>query len=449
VGEAVGIIAAQSIGEPGTQLTLRTFHIGGTASRVVERSEIRAKEDGVLEYQKGIRTVENRNGDILCISRNASLFLKKGGQIIDEIRLNYGAKIKPNAKRVKKGDILTEWDPHTIPIITEHKGIVRFLDIKEGETLHEERNKVTGIIERKIIEHKGARRNPRIVIEHGGKKVGEYPLPLDTIIMVEPKESVERGDIIAKIHKEISKTKDITGGLPRVAELFEVRKPKNAAIISKIEGVVSLGTSSKGLTEISIKNEETGQVETYIVPYGKHLLVYEGDRVDAGEALTDGAVDMHDLLAVKGLKEVQNYIVGAIQEVYRLQGVSIHDKYIEIIVRQMLGNVKITEPGNTVFMKGEIVPNNLFIEENQRVKGSPAQAEPILLGISKASLASESFISAASFQETTRVLTDAATTNKVDYLKGLKENVIIGHLIPAGSGFAGRVFNNENKKEEE
>ena len=450
-GEAVGIIAAQSIGEPGTQLTLRTFHIGGTASRVLEKSEAKTKADGKVGY-KELRTIKNRAGENICVSRGASVIVKHtGAKTFEEFKLSYGAKITVLDKAsVKAGDKIAEWDPHTVPMIAEHNGKIKYLDIKEGVTLHEERNKVTGIIERKIIEHRGTKRNPRIVIEEGGKIIGSHALPTDTIILLEQNEEVLAGDIIGKIHRDVAKTKDITGGLPRVAELFEVRRPKNAAIITKIEGIVSLGTTAKGLVEVSVKNQETGQVEPYGIPYGKHLVVYEGDRVAVGEALTDGAVDMHDLLAVKGIKEVQNYIVDAIQEVYRLQGVNINDKYIEIIVRQMLSNIKITEPGGTAFLKGEIVNKTAFKAENQRAADTghaPAQGEPVLLGISKASLASESFISAASFQETTRVLTDAATTNKVDYLKGLKENVIIGHLVPAGSGFARRKLFEENNKE--
>ncbi|MCG2726684.1 MAG: DNA-directed RNA polymerase subunit beta' [Elusimicrobia bacterium] len=450
-GEAVGIIAAQSIGEPGTQLTLRTFHIGGTASRVLSQSDIKVKVEGTIRFSN-LKTIKDRNGNNVCISRNAVIYLESRGKVIEEYKINYGAKIKISDKeRVKVKDIIAEWDPHTIPIITEHDGAAKFMDVKEGETLHEERNKVTGIIERKIIEHRGSKRNPRITIENKGKNLATYPLPTDTVIIVEPKEKIIAGDVIAKIHKEASKTKDITGGLPRVAELFEVRRPKNASIISKIEGVVSLGTSPKGLTEISVKNEESGQIDIYPIPYGKHLLVYEGDRVDAGEALTDGSVDMHDLLMVKGIKEVQKYIVEAIQEVYRLQGVNINDKYIETIVRQMLGNVRITDPGDNPFLKGEILNNAVFRRENKKIEEEgkkPSQAEPILLGISKAALASESFISAASFQETTRILTDAAAVGKTDYLKGLKENVIIGHLVPAGSGFVSRDFKLNEIEEE-
>ncbi|MGD9642645.1 MAG: DNA-directed RNA polymerase subunit beta' [Elusimicrobiales bacterium] len=459
-GEAVGIIAAQSIGEPGTQLTLRTFHIGGTASRVLENTEARAKGKGKLEF-RNVRTVKNRDGHDICVSRGAIIIVKYDDAKKlppEELKLSFGARIHvaekaelsgPSDKTKNDGTLIADWDPHTVPIITEHDGKAKYLDIKEGVTLHEERNKVTGIIERKIIEHRGTKRNPRIVVEDGAQLVGSHTLPTDTIIIVEQGEEVKKGDVIAKIHRDTAKTKDITGGLPRVAELFEVRRPKNAAIITKIEGLVSLGTNAKGLVEVSVKNEETGQVEAYAIPYGKHLVVYEGDRVAVGEALTDGAVDMHDLLAVKGVKEVQNYIVDAIQEVYRLQGVNINDKYIEIIVRQMLSNVKITEPGGTSLLKGEIVHKGGFKSENQAAGATghePAQGEPVLLGISKASLASESFISAASFQETTRVLTDAATTNKVDSLKGLKENVIIGHLVPAGSGFATRKLADEEEK---
>ena len=449
VGEAVGIIAAQSIGEPGTQLTLRTFHIGGTASRELEKSEIKADFDGKVEF-KDVDTIENSKGENICISRTGFIYVKSSDKKKKkEIKLTYGSRVfVQDKKEVKTGDLIVQWNPHIMPVIAEKDGKVKYLDIVEGRTLHEERNKVTGIIERKIIEHRGTKHNPRIILEKKGETVDSYNLPTDAIIVVENGEGMKKGDILAKMQRDVAKTKDITGGLPRVAELFEVRRPRNAAIITRIEGVVSIGQTSKGLVEVSVKNEETGQVENYPIPFGKHLAVYEGDRVGVGEQLTDGAIGIHDLLAVKGIKEVQNHIVDAIQEVYRMQGVNINDKYIEIIVRQMLSNVKITNPGATSFLKGEIVSKLQFNRENRAAseKGlDPAQAEPILLGISKASLASDSFISAASFQETTRVLTDAATTNKVDYLKGLKENVIIGHLVPCGSGFATRkIF--EDKK---
>ncbi|GAB4028759.1 MAG: DNA-directed RNA polymerase subunit beta' [Elusimicrobiota bacterium] len=450
VGEAVGIIAAQSIGEPGTQLTLRTFHIGGTASRELESSEAKADFDGTVEF-RGVDLIKNRKNENICVSRAGYILIK--GEKTQEIKVAYGSTVlvKDNSK-VKKGDMLVQWNPHIMPVITETSGRVKYIDIVEGRSLHEERNKVTGIVERKIIEHRGSKLNPRIAIEKGGKVEDSYELPVDSMIVVEPGEEVEAGDVIAKINRDVSgKTRDITGGLPRVAELFEVRKPKNPAIISRIAGTVTLGTNNKGLVEITVKDEESGSVETYPIPFGKHSIVYTGDRVAVGEQLTDGAVDIRDILEVKGIKEVQTLLVDSIQEVYRIQGVNINDKYIEIIVRQMLSNVRITNPGQTRFSKGEIASKKQFIQENEiaREKGlEEAQAEPILLGISKASLASDSFVSAASFQETTRVLTDAATTNKSDDLKGLKENVIIGHLVPCGTGLSTKKIFTEEKKEE-
>ena len=449
IGEAVGIIAAQSIGEPGTQLTLRTFHIGGTASRELESSEIKADFDGTVEF-KDIETIKNRKGENVCISRAGYVILK--GEKRAEYKITYGSiMLVEDKQKIKKGNIICQWNPHIMPVITETEGSVSYMDIIEGRSLHEERNKVTGIIERKIIEHRGTKLNPRIAIKKDGKIVDSYELPVDSMIVVEPGEEVKKGDIIAKINRDVGvKTKDITGGLPRVAELFEIRKPKNPAIISRIAGVVSIATNTKGLVEVSVKDEETGQVETYTIPYGKHAIVYNGDRISVGEQITDGSIDIRDVLEVKGIKEVQNMLVDSIQEVYRIQGVNINDKYIEIIVRQMLSNVKITNSGGTRFSKGEIVSKAQFNRENKlaQEKGlEPAQGETILLGISKASLASDSFISAASFQETTRVLTDAATTYKKDDLKGLKENVIIGHLVPCGTGLASRCLNEDNKEE--
>jgi len=311
-------------------------------------------------------------------------------------------------------------------------------------TLHEERNKITGIIERKIMEHRESRAerlNPRVLIEREGKTVATYPLPIDTILVVENGQEVDGGDVLAKIPQEVTHTKDITGGLPRVSELFEARRPRNAAIISEIEGIVSLGTSPKGLVKVTVRNQETDLVHEYLIPHGKHLVVYEGDLVGVGEPLTDGAINPHDVLRVKGVKDVQEYLVNAIQEVYRLQGVSVNDRHIECIVRQMLENVRIVDSGDTPLLKGEILSRSQFVAVNRDTAasgGKVAQAEPVLLGITKASLASDSFISAASFQETTRVLTQAATAAQVDSLRGLKENVIIGHLIPAGTGLAAR-----------
>lgn len=436
-GEAVGIIAAQSIGEPGTQLTLRTFHIGGTASRVIQRSQIVARESGNVKYH-GIRTLKNRENQDICVSRNGFVSIREaGGKERNHYEVTYGARLKvaDNAK-VEKGDLLAEWDPYSLPILTEEEGTVKLEDVTEGVTLHEEKNRITGLIERKIIEHRAEALHPQIVIlGKSGKEVAKYPLPVDTNLVVQDGDKVLQGDILAKIPQEISKSKDITGGLPRVAELFEARKPKNPAVISEIEGSVKLAATPKGGLKVIVTNEETGLQRDYNVPQGKHLVVYEGDRVGVGEPLVDGAINPHDILKVKGAKEVQEFLVNEIQEVYRLQGVIINDKHIEIIVRRMLSNVAITKSGGTDLLAGEIIPKNKFNLINKSVKKSEqAEAQPVLLGITKASLASESFISAASFQETTRVLVEAATTGSIDHLKGLKENVIIGHLIPAGTG---------------
>ena len=453
-GEAVGIIAAQSIGEPGTQLTLRTFHTGGSAQRVLAKTNLIAQAEGKVSY-KNLRTIKNRDGINICVSRNASVTViykdsKKASA--DEQKLMYGSHIiAKDGAEVAKDELVAEWDPQFNQTITEHSGTAEYVDIKDGITLLRKRDKATGIVEARIIQPKGARMIPRIVIRGEDNQILEtLTLAVDTVLKIDDGQEVACGDVIGTQSRDTAKTKDITGGLPRIAELFEVRKPKNAAIISRIEGIVSMGTTPKGLQEVTVKNEETMQTESYAIPFGKHIVVYDGDVVTAGESLTDGSVDMQDLLAVKGAKEVQNHIVNAIQEVYRSQNVAINDKYIEIIVRQMLSNVRITDPGQTNLLKGEIVHRGTFREENEaasKAGKTQAQAEPVLLGISKASLASESFISAASFQETTRVLTDAATTSKMDYLTGLKENVIIGHLVPAGSGYATRAIAEAAKKD--
>ena len=444
-GDAVGIIAAQSIGEPGTQLTLRTFHIGGTASRVLSRSQAVAEISGKVTF-KDMKVITNVYDNKICLSRNGSIFVEAGNGTIKEYKVQYGATVYVNDKAtVEKGTLLAEWDPHSIPVLAEAEGVVRLTDVVEGITLQEERNKVTGVIERKIIASRMGKKNPRISIEGENGKTS-LPLPIDTILMVENGEEVEAGDVLAKIGREAGGTKDITGGLPRIAELFEARRPKNPAIISEFEGVVSLETSPKGLIEVVVRNAETNQEKAYSIPQGKHLVVYEGDQVGVGEALTDGAIDPHDVLRVKGEKEAQEFLLNAIQEVYRLQGVTINDRHIEVIVRQMLGNVKILDAGDTHFLKGEIISRASWLRENAKMKAADkrtADAETILLGISKASLASESFISAASFQETTKVLTDAAITGQIDELQGLKENVIVGHLIPAGTGISARQISSE------
>jgi DNA-directed RNA polymerase subunit beta' len=438
LGESVGIIAAQSIGEPGTQLTLRTFHIGGAASRVVKRSQITAAHDGVVRLLN-VRTLKNKDGQNVVISRNAEIAVKESsGKERDHFKLPYGARLKVSEnKEVTKTTLLAEWDPHAMPILSEFEGTVKLEDIIEGITVHQERNKVTGLSERVIIEHRAERLHPQVAIIKGGKRVASYTLPVDTYLNVEDGGTVVPGDILAKIPQEVTKTKDITGGLPRVVELFEARRPRNATIVSEIPGSVKLGTTPKGGQKVIVTDDETALVREYNIPHGKHLVVYEGDRVAVGEALTDGSVNPHDILKVKDAKAVQEHLVNEIQEVYRLQGVVINDKHIEIIVRQMLSNVRITKSGNTELLIGEIVSKNRFKRLNEQVlatNGEPAEAQPVLLGITKASLSSESLISAASFQETTRVLTEAAASGAMDYLRGLKENVIIGHLIPAGTG---------------
>jgi DNA-directed RNA polymerase subunit beta' len=441
-GEAVGVIAAQSIGEPGTQLTLRTFHIGGTASRVVQKSQVTADKDGTVKFIN-VRTLKNRDGRLMCVSRNAVLSLREsGGQEKEHYDIPYGARLKvADGRRIAAGDVLAEWDPYSLPIISEYEGTAKLQDVTEGITMHEEKNRITGLIERVIIEHRAEQLHPQVLVLKGGKKEAGYPLPVDTNIVAQDGDKIQPGDVLAKIPQEVSKTKDITGGLPRVAELFEARKPRNSAVVSEIDGMIKLGQTARGTMKVTVTNEETGLARDYSVPQGKHLVVYEGDRVGVGEPLTDGAVNPHDILKVRGAKEVQEFLVNEIQEVYRLQGVGMNDKHIEVIVRQMLANVMITKSGDTGFLTGEVVSRQRFVRENRAAQDNklePAEAQPILLGITKASLSSESFISAASFQETTRVLTDAAAAGQVDTLRGLKENVIIGHLIPTGTGFHAR-----------
>ncbi|MFN3966567.1 MAG: DNA-directed RNA polymerase subunit beta', partial [Endomicrobiia bacterium] len=453
VGEAVGIIAAQSIGEPGTQLALRTFHIGGTASRVIRKSQITAERPSIVKFHN-LKAVKDREGNLVVLTRNSEVILSEiGAKRRDVYKLPFGTRLKvKDNQKVEAGEIIADWDPYSMPIITEYNGKVKFEDIVEGKTVRQEKSKITGLVEKIIIESRGEKLHPQIVITSGGKRLATYPLPADTILVVDNDDEVQVGDVLAKIPLEIIKTKDITGGLPRVSELFEARHPKNAAVISEIDGVVKLGLTQKGTPLVTIVNEQTGISREYVIPTGRHLVVYEGDKVGAGEPLTDGAIDPHDILKVKGAKEVQEFLVNEIQQVYRLQGVTINDKHIEIVVRQMLSNVRIINPGSSNFLYGEIVPRRKYEEERKKLellkkklsreKGKEAaskiklpEMQPVLLGMTKASLSSESFISAASFQETTRVLTDAATLGETDYLMGLKENVIIGHLIPAGTGF--------------
>ncbi len=443
VGDAVGVVAAQSIGEPGTQLTLRTFHIGGAASRVVQKSEIYAEKDGTVDFYN-LKSIKNRNGEILVVSRNTELVYTENSPRRRQVhKIPYGAIINvKDGQEVAVKDankvLLAKWDPHSKSIISEFEGKLEFSGIKEGVTLQKEKSKITGQIERVIIEDRTRKHKPRLVVKKDGQSVVEYPLPVDTTLVALNGADVKIGDVLAKMPQEFAKSKDITGGLPRVAELFEGRKPKNVAVVSEIDGIVKFGEATKkGALKVKVTDPETKMEKEYTIPLGRHLVVYEGDKVEAGEALSDGAVNPHDILKVKGPKIVQEYLVNEIQQVYRLQGVAINDKHIEVIVRQMLSNVRITEAGDSKFLSGEIVLRYKYEHERKMIKkqgGKMPVAQPVLLGITKAALSSDSFISAASFQETTRILTEAAVSGQIDTLRGLKENVAIGHLIPAGTG---------------
>ena len=438
LGEAVGVIGAQSIGEPGTQLTMRTFHIGGTASRVAEQTTLEAKVAGVVKFVN-LSTVKNKEGDLVVMNRSGQiLVVDEKGRERERYPVVYGAKLKvKNGQKINSGQTFVEWDPYTFSILTEDGGTAHFKDIVQGLTVHEEVDEVTGLSMPVIIETQDEKRQPAIGIRDSKKKdVRSYLLPSGAHLMVGDGAAVHPGDVLAKIPRETTKTKDITGGLPRVVELFEARKPKDPAVITEIDGVVRYGGISKGMRKITVvaESEETRE---YAVPRGVHINVQEGERVKAGEPLMDGPINPHDILNVLGERALQNYLVNEIQEVYRLQGVNINDKHIEVIVRQMMRWVKIEEVGDTEFLIDETVERLKFTEEIERVvsrRGRPATSRPLLLGITKASLSTDSFISAASFQETTRVLTEASISGRVDYLRGLKENVIMGRLIPAGTG---------------
>jgi DNA-directed RNA polymerase subunit beta' len=448
LGEAIGIIAAQSIGEPGTQLTMRTFHIGGAASRRAEQTTLAARNDGVLRFLN-LKTVVNRDGDLVVMNRNGEVaivdFPEPGRERERErYAIVYGAKLKKkDGARVKAGDLLAEWDPYTVPILTEVGGVVKFGDIDE-RTMQEKVDERTGLSTRVIIDCRDPNVRPRISIKDETGKTAKLPngldarygLPVGAHINVNEGQRVEAGDIVAKIPRETTKTKDITGGLPRVAELFEARKPKEFAVISEIDGVVSFGKDTKGKRKV-IVTPEVGEPREYLIPRGKHISVREGDHVRAGEPLMDGSSNPHDVLGVLGEKELAKLLVDSIQEIYRLQGVRIHDKHVEVIVRQMMRRVTVTEVGDSEFLVGEQVEKWRFQEETEKVVargGKPPEARSLLMGITKASLSTDSFISAASFQETTKVLTEAAINGKVDRLLGLKENVVMGRLIPAGTG---------------
>jgi len=437
IGEAVGVIAAQSIGEPGTQLTMRTFHIGGTASRVAEQTSLEAKNAGTIKFHN-LQTVRNQDGFLVAMNRNGVLaIMDEKGREKERYTIVYGAKLKVNeGDHVKVGATLVEWDPYTFAILTEVSGTIQFKDLLEGVTMHEELDEVTGLSRWVVTDSPDEKRQPTIQIRDDKHKVlRKYLIPSRAHLMVADGDTVFQGDVLAKIPRETTKTKDITGGLPRVVELFEARKPRETAVITEIDGIVKYGDITKGQRKIMVINEN-GVEREYALPRGVHVNVQEGEHVRAGEPLMDGPRNPHDILAVLGEKELQAYLVNEIQEVYRLQGVNINDKHIEVIVRQMMRWIKVEDVGDTEFLVDEQVDKFRFQEENERVKkngGKPASGRPLLLGITKASLSTESFISAASFQETTRVLTEASISGKIDYLRGLKENVIIKRLIPAGT----------------
>jgi DNA-directed RNA polymerase subunit beta' len=442
LGESVGVIAAQSIGEPGTQLTMRTFHIGGTATRRAEASHVAATTEGEVRFTN-VRTVADRENRQIVMSRNAELgIFDASGRDRERYPVVYGAHVHvKDGEHVKPGTVLVEWDPFANPILSEGNGVVKFGDIVEGGTMREQVDEFTGVSSKVIIESKDPELRPRISIKDAsGTTSARALLPVGAALTVSEGQEVEAGDVIAKMSRETTKTKDITGGLPRVAELFEARKPKDFAIVTEIDGVVSFGPDSRGKRRVIVTPDlEDAEPKEYLIPKGKHISVHEEDVVRAGEALMDGSSNPHDILKIKGEKELAKYLVDEVQEVYRLQGVRINDKHIEVIVRQMLRRVRVVDVGDTDFLVSEHVEKIVFAATNKRMveEGKqPALAEPLLLGITKASLSTESFISAASFQETTKVLTEASMWGKVDQLRGLKENVIMGRLIPAGTGMA-------------
>ena len=460
MGEAVGVVAAQSIGEPGTQLTMRTFHIGGAASRATAQDNIEVMNDGVVRLHN-LKTVERIDGDLVAVSRSGELsVLDVRGHERERYKLPYGAllKVKDN-QEVSKGSRVASWDPHTHPIITEVAGTIKFSGMEEGITIRRQTDELTGLSSISVMDAgerplAGKDIRPAItLVDAKGKELclantnvpAHYFLPPDAQVSIENGAKINTGDIIARIPQESSKTRDITGGLPRVADLFEARKPKEPAILAEISGTVSFGKETKGKRRLVITPT---QGETLVdgsdhyealIPKWRVMSVFEGENVEKGEVVSEGAPSPHDILRLKGIKELAKYIVNEIQEVYRLQGVKINDKHIEVIVRQMLRKVIITSSGDSNLIKGEQVEYTALLEENERLMAAnlvPAAGERELLGITRSSLATESFISAASFQETTRVLTEAAVTGKRDYLRGLKENVVVGRLIPAGTGLA-------------
>ncbi|MCH2204591.1 MAG: DNA-directed RNA polymerase subunit beta' [Lentisphaerales bacterium] len=437
IGDAIGIVAAQSIGEPGTQLTMRTFHVGGVATTTFKKPVLKAKYAGKIVLVDA-RTVEQEDGSLVVINKNGKLNIEnEDGVYVESNDLVTGTVIsKKDGAKVKAGEVYAKWDPHNVPIITENAGTVEFRDLVEGVTLSRE-VKSTGEEEIVVLEHRDDLHPQLAIVDGAGEIISHYSLPAGAHIMINEGDKVVAGEFLARIPRQSARTKDITGGLPRVAELFEARLPKEPAYISKIDGIIEFGKQTKGKQLVIIRDPETNVAEEQLIPTNRRITVLQGDFVRKGTSLTDGAVVLQDMLEVCGPQELQEYLVNEVQEVYRLQGVEINDKHVEVIVRQMMRKVRITDSGTTKFLTGEQVDKKAFQLENDRVVaegGQPAEGQAVLLGITKASLETESFISAASFQDTTRILTDAATLGKADVLKGFKENVIMGHLIPAGTG---------------
>jgi DNA-directed RNA polymerase subunit beta' len=453
IGEAVGVVAAQSIGEPGTQLTMRTFHIGGAASRSAAVSNVQVKSSGSVKLNN-LKTVKNRENNLVAVSRSGEVgVMDDYGRERERYKIPYGAVLSiEDGSAISAGDIIVNWDPHTHPVITEVEGFIQLIDFIDGITVQEQSDEVTGLSSRVVTDPKqrssaGKELRPmvRLIDEHGGQInlpgtdiAAQYFLPAGAIVGVKDGGEVKVGDVLARIPQESSKTRDITGGLPRVADLFEARKTKDPAILAEATGMVSFGKETKGKQRVIITDSEGLQYET-LIPKWRHITVFEGEFVEKGETIAEGELTPHDILRLRGIEELADYLVKEIQDVYRLQGVKINDKHIEAIIRQMLRKVEITASGDTDFVKGEQVERtllNIVNDKTEREGKIPASYDSMLLGITKASLATESFISAASFQETTRVLTDAAVRGISDGLNGLKENVIVGRLIPAGTGLA-------------
>ena len=455
VGEAVGVIAAQSIGEPGTQLTMRTFHVGGAASRAAVASDVEAKSAGTVRFTQPMRYVTSLKGEKVVTSRSGEVLITDdNGRERERHKVPYGAILQvADGKVIKAGAKLANWDPHTRPIITEHGGTVRFENVEEGVTVAKQIDDVTGLATLVVIDPKRGTKSqakglrPQVkLLDAQGEEVKipgtDMPMaisfPVGSIINVNDGQQVGAGEFLARIPQESAKTRDITGGLPRVAELFEARTPKDTGVLAEYTGTISFGKDTKGKQRLVITDLE-GVSHEYLIPKDKHVLVHDGQVVNKGELIVDGEADPQDILRLQGVEALARFVTDEVQDVYRLQGVKINDKHIEVIVRQMLRRVAVTEPGETEFIKSEQAERSEILDENDKAMAAgkrPALFEPMLLGITKASLSTDSFISAASFQETTRVLTEAAIMGKRDELRGLKENVIVGRLIPAGTGLA-------------